>query len=488
MKKIKYIIPFLALFISFTSCDVDAESSDVITPDQTEGMELKLAKSYLSGAYLEIFSSDKLQTYYDDFGIKALLYATDVMVDDVAFSPTPPTLFSTDYQNNNRALSYRRPTSTWIQLYSFANAANLALTFLEPKYIDNASELSSEEELYLGQAYALRAYCYFLLINMYQQPYNVNKNALGVPMHTTTEVKPGRNTVAEVYEFILSDLSKAYSLLEDKDFTTASELNKYAVAGFYARALCFVNDYPNQWKEVAKWADIATQKGALMSNADLETYRFNTIANSEVIWGSAVDSETTTYWASFFPFIDPFCDGYTAGREVKISSDLYSKIDVTKDVRAKWFSAQEETVNGVKLPKFTSKKYVDRGGLTSDYIYMRTAEMHFLKAEALYNDGNKSGAKDALETIMKTRIPGYTTSKTDAALLEEIQIQKRIETWCEGVRLFDMKWRGEALDRTKSTNHITTYTQTLPANPKEWVYQIPDDEMDANDNITENNP
>jgi len=484
MKKI-YIIPLLALLIGFSSCDIDAESSDVITPDQTDGIELALAKSYISGAYAQLFNNE-FQTEYDNFGVRALMYATDVMTDDVAFSPTAPIRFNYDYQNDNRALNYRRPTSTWRQYYAFINAANLALTFLEPKYLEG-EELSAEEELYLGQAYGLRAYCYFTLINMFQQPYNVNKSALGIPIYTVTESKPGRNTVAEVYDVILSDLKNAYELLEDKSFTTAAEINKYAVAGFYARVLCFVNDYPNQWTEVAKYADIATQKGSLLTGTDL-LYGFNSIDKSEIIWGSSVNSETTTYWASFFPFIDPFCGGYTGGREVKISSELHNYIDLTNDVRAGWFSAENEVIDGVSLPKWTTKKYVDRGEFTSDYIYMRTGEMHFVKAEALFLSGDEPGAKSALETIMTTRAPGYTTSKSGNDLLNEIRIQKRIETWCEGVRLFDMKWRAEALDRTKSTNHITTYTQKLDPNPKEWVYQIPDSEMNANEDITENNP
>ena len=35
----------------------------------------------------------------------------------------------------------------------------------------------------LGQSYTIRAYCYFWLINMYQQPYEWNKDKLGIPIY-----------------------------------------------------------------------------------------------------------------------------------------------------------------------------------------------------------------------------------------------------------------------------------------------------------------
>nr|WP_241510183.1 RagB/SusD family nutrient uptake outer membrane protein [Phocaeicola vulgatus] len=59
-----------------------------------------------------------------------------------------------------------------------------------------------------------------------------------------------------------------------------------------------------------------------------------------------------------------------------------------------------------------------------------------------------------LTTIMKTRNPKYETSATSDALLQEIELQKRIEMWGEGRRLFDMKRRNESLDRTHAINIV----------------------------------
>lgn len=69
-----------------------------------------------------------------------------------------------------------------------------------------------------------------------------------------------------------------------------------------------------------------------------------------------------------------------------------------------------------KVRQYVQRKFIDVGstapGFTptgdtfcSDYIYLRTGEMYFVAAEALYRAGKESEAKTMLTTIMKTRNP-----------------------------------------------------------------------------------
>ena len=70
-----------------------------------------------------------------------------------------------------------------------------------------------------AEAYALRAYCYFMLVNFFGMPYNYGdpeKNP-GVPLKLDMGVRDeylSRNSVAEVYASVEKDLLEGIRLLE----------------------------------------------------------------------------------------------------------------------------------------------------------------------------------------------------------------------------------------------------------------------------------
>ena len=492
MKILKSINKYLFLsflMIGVSSCGDDfleGNSSNIVTgTEMEEGEALENAKSYLSGCYTLLFNQDiiGLQEYHDDFSLRAIMLATDVMAEDIAMPNG--FMFDFDYENGNRGVGYRRTRTMWKQMYKIIFQANETLKILE-----SMEDPTDEAVRMTGEAKALRGYLYFILINLYQQPYQIDKDAPGIPIYTTTEAKRGRNPVSEVYDLILSDLTSAYEILKGRGISTPVEMNEYTVAGMLARVLCFVNDYPNQWQEVAKYADSATRGKPLLDNAGMLA-GFNSISTNEVIWGSAINDETNTYYASFMSIIDPMSIGYAPmGYFLCIASELHNKID-PNDIRFQWFvDVPSPSANGVPMPRGTALKFKDVSkSLSSDYIYMRTAEMYYLKAEALYLANDQPGARAALEDVMTTRLSGYSAIDLSGdALLKEIRIQKRIEMWGDGFRLFDMKWRVEDMDRRGSTNHVQTYPLFIEANGVDWVFPIPQVEMDANIEITENNP
>ena len=499
MKKIYCTLLSVALLAgALTSCSddfLDGVQDDRISDIQLEGND-EVARSFLMGAYQILFAPGwgTLQMSHDDFGLRALMLATDLMADDIA-TFNGGWFFEFDYANMFRLLNFRRPNSTWRQFYAIIRATNQTLEIL--RGVENPTD---EQNRLMGEALALRGYSYFLLINMFQQPYSVNKNAPGIPIMNYNDVRPGRNTVAEVYEVILSDLFEAFDLLEGKGMISPVHLSEYAVAGMLARVLSFVNDHPNQWAEVARFAGIATQGSPLMTTQAQFSAGFNDIGLAETLWGSAITVETNTFFASFFSSTDPFRPGYAGlGYPFLIASYLYNRIN-PQDLRYAWFT--DGTAEWIgrpyadgtprMLPRYASIKFIENRALpqfSSDYIYMRSSEFFYVKAEALFLNGDEAGARAALETVMRTRLAGYSAAGfSGQALLDEIRIQKRIDTWGGGRRLFDMKWRGEALDRTGSTNHSLTHPRQLPPNPYQWVYQIPLVEMNSNPYITENNP
>ena len=492
MRYTKYLALLAASFLMASCGDdfLDTELTGNASEEQIKDLLDKkptAIQAYITGYYKNTFSPEAQQSH-DDFGLKAFELATDLMGDDMAYKTAH--FFVYDYMLDNRGATYRRTTTCWQELYAIISGANEVINGLASQ----AGDGDKDVEKMLGQSYTIRAYCYYWLINMYQQPYEWNKDKPGIPVYTESETRLNRVPVKEVYDQILSDLDKGYNFLKGKGISKKDELNEFAAAAIYANVLSFVNDYPNQWEEVAKYAKLAIEGGSLMSGEQLVS-GFNDLGLSDVLWGADINSETNTFYASFMSNIDPFGPGYggALGNYKMVASDLYDKISDT-DIRKKWFGIDiPEKDPHYAFRQYIQCKFMDVASVgtgdtfCSDYIYFRTGEMYFVAAEALYRAGKEAEAKSMLTTIMKTRDSEYATTATGEALLEEIMLQKRIEMWGEGRRLFDMKRRNENLDRTHAVNHSATTPKEVPAGSKLFIYQIPQKELNANAEITEQN-
>jgi hypothetical protein len=136
--------------------------------------------------------------------------------------------------------------------------------------------------------------------------------------------------------------------------------------------------------------------------------------------------------------------------------------------------------------KFIAGALLGGGFYEEDLLYYRGSEAYFVAAEAHYLNKDETNAKKVLNDIMKTRIEGYNCTLSGEALYDEICVQKRIELWGEGKRMFDVKRRNEYVDRTAS-NHMPA-NAIINQNYNGWdtlmIWQIPQKEMDNNNDIT----
>ena len=124
----------------------------------------------------------------------------------------------------------------------------------------------------------------------------------------------------------------------------------------------------------------------------------------------------------------------------------------------------------------------------ADYVMMRPEEMLLIEAEARVRKGNEDmQAQTLLKELRDNRYSSpVTVDQTGTALLNEILFERRIELWGEGFRGLDIKRLKIAVDRNNSNhNPVVAGKMTVPAESKYYIYQIPQDEIDANDNIGE---
>ncbi|MCH5238264.1 MAG: RagB/SusD family nutrient uptake outer membrane protein [Muribaculaceae bacterium] len=85
--------------------------------------------------------------------------------------------------------------------------------------------------------------------------------------------------------------------------------------------------------------------------------------------------------------------------------------------------------------KFFSKAPYSSGAQS----WMRSTEFRFLEAEAAFYNGDEALCRHNLNEIQSIRIPGYNFTGTGQALLDELRLAYRIETWGEGHNWTDFK-------------------------------------------------
>lgn len=496
--KIKHIKSLLllgaaALTAACSSDFLETEPSGRVSGDRQNEILLETPEkiaAIISGAYTTAYCGDPyMSESQDDWGMSSYKIALDVMCDDIAFFVNSGQ-FSVDQQLIFREPNYRRPVSMWRQYYYIISSVNSAISVLK-----SGEGTNDSIDAMLGQALALRAWSYYYLINMWQQPYEANPDAMGVPIYLddATQSVLSRAPVKDVYARIDADLSKACELLKGKNLGKTA-INEYAAAGIYANALMFMGRYA----DAAAQAEHATKGGTLAGQADLMG-GFNNLAMSEVLWGYEVTEEWNLVYGSFMAHMNPYVDGYAPpGYYPKLgASALVDKI-AANDVRKGWFGYNKSyntnefdfsPIANAGFEAYVPNKFRCPDSFLCDVIYMRVAEMYFVAAEAYYLNHDETKARKALTDVMSTRIPGYNASgKSGDALYQEICFQKRVELWGEGVRIFDAKRRNETLDRTKSKNFpaalAVANAMTYSARDYRMIYKIPTVEMENNDNIT----
>lgn len=152
-----------------------------------------------------------------------------------------------DYEDLDTPLSY------WNECYRGIAQVNQALELLA-KY----PKTERIKALY-GEAFLLRAYLHFMLVNIWSEPYSPAKSEtdLGIPYLTRPEkndlVTYGRGTVAEVYRLIEKDLRWGLSLIDDSYYQHPKyHFNKKAAHAFATRFYLM----KGEWKQVVEYADL----------------------------------------------------------------------------------------------------------------------------------------------------------------------------------------------------------------------------------------
>lgn len=488
----KITIIAVALVVLMGSCKKDyLKTAPTDRVDAASALlSIENAKTALNGIHRIMF------TRYNDqgqFGFGSVMINNDVLGEDYVFSG----------QSNGWWVSFYR----WID-HRNSNSGNCEFPYrFFYGIISNVNTLINgidavpgsavDKNNIKGQALTYRAWAYYNLVQLYGGRFDKStpNTQLGVPLVlTNTTEGQERATVAAVYNQINTDLTTAESLLPAGTSAQAdkSQLSKSVNLGIQARVALTQQN----WSVAATKAAAARVGFTLMSAAQqLEGY--NNWANPEVMWASRQIDDQTEFFTAYLAYISCNFNSTNIRTNPKlINSSLYNTMATTDVRRQLWQPAPTATnvitpPGGNRVAFMTQKhKAKDAANSTGDILYMRVAEMFLIEAEAKMRDAvpDEAGAKLALQSLMANRVPGYVLStNSGAALLTEIMNSRRVELWGEGHRFYDLKRLNMALDRAGANhNSALAVTMSMPAGSPNWVYSIPQSELNANPKAVQN--
>jgi len=445
------------------------------------------------------------------------------------------------WQDDTRWISHNLETSAttkqlWYQRYHIIASTNAI--------INKAAEgtIAEDEEFkeVIGQAYAYRAYAYLSLVQHYAKGYLIGNPASdpGVPLLFSSEApftSEPRSTVKVIYDQCMSDINNAISYFKDATARPTgnafdkSQLNIDVAYGLKARIALNMGD----WRTAADAAVLAREDYPLMDEGDWKS-GFNTTLLPEVIWGSNVIATETTYFRSYFYLMSNTFNGSQVRNNPKIMDKrVYAQIpdtDYRKDQFLKdapnsnssasnneggWenntnpiytteaeFDAEIDRLAGVygwtsrhnTHPYMHVKMRNKAPGTTDpdDIIYMRSSEMYLIEAEAEAMLDNVAEAQIALKALGEERDNAYDVTIYDSKekLMEHIKFQRALELWGEGFLYTDkIRW-DEGIDHAANGGsgasqdlYQSGFQQAKPSTNDEWIFKIPQEEIDANPNL-----
>lgn len=423
-----------------------------------------------------------------DFGYPGIFGATDRMVGEV-FPVSQNLPGGNQYYDRWQAWLYPDmgglSATGWtdffyLNYYQFIYSAN--------EVISIASQ-SESGGVALGIAKAFRAMCYLDMARMYdplpakapdRPSYESELEAvkgLTVPIvregATLEQLENNpRATREEMFNFILSDLTDAESLLADYQPASKNMPSLAVVHGLLARTYLWLGGFEETYEgfvtgtEAYKKAAEYARKAINASGCTILTESqwldpktgFNTV-NSSWMWAMIQTTDTVLNnllsWAAHMSLEAVYGYGYGAQPGISVFSyerisdtDFRKKSYVTADrsyaAAQPYMSLTEEEFKTVA--PYASYKFHTAGGEKSNFTIanvvdipmMRVEEMYLIEAEATAHY-DEATARTLLTSFMAHRDPNYRIPAATTDLVEEIIFQKRIEFWGEGIIYYDMK-------------------------------------------------
>lgn len=510
MKMTKKILIIASLSLALTGCSDFLEpnsKSEFVPKDATSLNELLLGEAYQRN---------------DLDGFSAFLALLD---DDIEAAPYQTPM--PDFNENKYLASF-----TWQpDMFNMMEKASAGHTNLYEKYyelilganavLDYLPQITDTEEMIntvKAQAYALRGFYYFNLVNIFGAPYNSDSTALGVPLKLQSGIEESddylqRKSVAEVYQQILSDLHTAeatYKLLPQEQqwkpkFRTSLPMVQLMLSRTYL--------YMENWEKAAEYALLVMENDNFKLKdlneipSGIAEYMYYPSYNSpETIWPYGSPEDMFGWTCQSVNKENPDNNAAKMHAYFKASEDLINTFEYGDLRRDKYI---------IKTPIGTEVKGKDTLTVYMDMAYgkilvgtqyylpnnavnvfgrcLRLSEAYLNYAEAQANIGGEGIAKAtvALTTLRENRFDpeeDFEVFITDQdELIEFIKEERRRELCFEGHRWFDLRrWGMPEITHVWHTSETESHTYRLTEKDLMYTVPIPDEAIQENSKLKQN--
>lgn len=445
--KLKLIaIMTAAVCLAGTGCQKQLDIEPTQSIDENSALSTSSGVlTALSGAYADLGAAEF-------FGGDTYLYS-DLLADagEIRWNGTYAGL--TQIYNKSIPKNNVFVRDTWLQGYQAINDVNNVLSAIN---VVDAAQRDRVE----GEAKFIRGSAYFELVRLFAKAYNDGNASAnpGVPLvltptrGITDENKVARSSVAEVYAQAIKDLSEAEAKLPA---TNGFYATKYAAAAMLARVYLQKADYTNA--AAAANRVIGSGKYSLATTfSGTFPYSLSSQVPNTTEDVFAVQVTTTQGTNDLFTFYSPNSRGDVDIRPAHLA--LYEATDARKS----FFVTSGSSV-------YTAK----HNSRYANVRIIRLAEMYLVRAEANFRLGTSVG-DTPMNDINRIRSRAGLLPLTAAELtLNRILLERKLELAFEGQSLHDIK-------------RLQLAVGPLPWNSPKLVLPIPEREIIANPNLTQN--
>ncbi len=422
-----------------------------------------------------------------DLHNNSFLYLTELTTDNAMVTLQSPGMSEMECDEMRITSSNGYVSSCWSSSYIAIARCNNILSRIESAGINKDSK-----NQYKGEAFFLRAYCYFNLVRLFG-PLPIVETEFRSP-NQVAAYDMTRKPVSEVYSLIIKDLDSASLMLANVTTLGKGRASVGAANTLLGKVYLTLKQYDKAATvlksviDMNKYSLVNDYKSLFAKNND-------ELAESifEIKYLSGSVGEGNSFAQQFIPVLYGgmllFPGNQLGGGRLSPTSDVANAYE-PNDLRKKASISDSISLTGggvyrmwygLKFVDFTAKDVTD---MDNNFTALRYADVLLMYAEALNETGKTTDAHTYLNMIRNRAGLASLTGLSTADFRLALERERRVEFLDEGQRWFDLIRTNRA--QTVLNKYFTDNGKTFSVKDYQLLMPIPQHEIDINPKLVQN--